>query len=122
KTSARGEFTVPCRTFAPACSLSLARRRHPARPGRRPAAGRDAVEALLLFAPLAELARRPAVLHVLAPELLRDAEPVRGLAVAPLAEAPEAHRVRAVGARAGVGGTLPDVLLRRLAEQEVAEH
>src|SRR5204863_176466 len=47
----------------------LARRRA-ARPGRRSAAGRDAVEALLLLAPLAELARRPAVLHVVAPERL----------------------------------------------------
>src|SRR2546427_674897 len=90
---------------------------------RRAAAGRDAVEALLLRAPPAQLARRPAVLaYLLGPQLLCDAEPVRGLAVAPLAEAPQPDRVRALGARAGVGGALPDVPLRRLPEQEVAEH
>src|SRR5207302_935903 len=91
----------------------LALRRRAARLGRRPAAGRDAVEALLPLAPLAELARRPAVLaHVLVRELLRDPEPVRSLAVAPLAEASEAHGVGALGARAGIGGALPDVLFR----------
>src|SRR5438093_12430459 len=101
----------------------LALRRRAARLGLRPAAGCDAVEGLLPLAPLAELARRPAVLaHVLVRELLRDPEPVRGLAVAPLAEASEAHRVRALGARAGIDGALPDALLRRLPEQEVAEH
>src|SRR5207248_6126006 len=101
----------------------LALRRRAARLGLRPAAGCDAVEGLLPLAPLAELARRPAVLaHVLVRELLRDPEPVRGLAVAPLAEASEAHRVRALGARAGIDGTLPDALLRRLPEQEVTEH
>src|SRR2546421_6538502 len=57
----------------------LALRRRAARLGRRPAVGRDAVEGLLPLAPLAELARRPAVLaHVLVRELLRDPEPVRG--------------------------------------------
>src|SRR5213079_1538707 len=101
----------------------LALRRRAARLGRRPAEGCDAVEGLLPLAPLAELARRPAVLaHVLVRELLRDPEPVRGLAVAPLAEASEPHRVRALGARAGIDGALPDALLRRLPEQEVAEH
>src|SRR5438093_4807873 len=101
----------------------LALRRRAARLGLRPAAGCDAVEGLLPLAPLAELARRPAVLaHVLVRELLRDPEPVRGLAVAPLAEASEAHRVRALGARAGIDGALPDALLRRLPEQEVTEH
>src|SRR5207244_1142127 len=44
----------------------LALRRRAARLGLRPAAGCDAVEGLLPLAPLAELARRPAVLaHVL---------------------------------------------------------
>src|SRR5881398_3655673 len=101
----------------------LALRRRAARLGLRPAAGCDAVEGLLPLAPLAELARRPAVLaHVLVRELLRDPEPVRGFAVAPLAEASQPHRVRALGARAGIDGALPDVLLRRLPEQEVAEH
>src|SRR5205823_347776 len=71
-----------------------ARRPSSADARRRAAAGRDAVEALLLRAPPAQLARRPAVLaHLLGPQLLCDAEPVRGLAVAPLAEASQPDRV-----------------------------
>src|SRR5207248_9864016 len=67
----------------------LALRRRAARLGLRPAAGCDAVEGLLPLAPLAELARRPAVLaHVLVRELLRAPAAVRGLPVAPLAVAP----------------------------------
>jgi len=112
-----GTGPAPC-TAVSGHAPSLARRRHPARRAGRPAAGRDRARLFCWSQPLAELARRQryAWLAPEAPAVTRNSPRPR---VAPSAEAPRPTRTRRRRG-AGVGGTLPDVLLRRLAEQEVA--